>query len=124
MYGRGVSDAKGIIAAQVAAAEALRAGVSDWAVVCVRRRARLGGREGREPLAQGQPLSDQRRADRQSPGAGVEGRAARGVSRDGQDGALGVSRAGRERGAQAGAGAGEAAGAAAAGDRRTLGRAR
>ena len=40
MYGRGVSDAKGIIAAQVAAAEALRAGgYQGGHVVCQRRRA-------------------------------------------------------------------------------------
>ena len=47
LYGRGVSDAKGIIAAQVAAAEALRAqGFRIGVAVCLRRRARLGGRQG------------------------------------------------------------------------------
>src|SRR5580704_17449061 len=78
-----------------------RGGVSDWTVVCVWRRTRLGGREGCESCAQGQPLLDQRRAHGQSPGAGVEG----------QDGALGLSRTRRERGAQTCAGDGEAAGA-------------
>ena len=64
MYGRGVSDAKGIIAAQVAAAEVLRdGGVSGWRVVCERRRARLCRGEGGEPEAEGQPVPDQRRAD-------------------------------------------------------------
>jgi hypothetical protein len=46
IYGRGVCDAKGILAAQVAAAEALRAeGFQDWAAVCERRGARLGRRQ-------------------------------------------------------------------------------
>ncbi len=49
IYGRGVSDAKGIIAAQVAAAEvAAGGGVSDRVVVRVGRRARFGRREGGE----------------------------------------------------------------------------
>ena len=46
LYGRGVCDAKGILAAQVAAAEALRAaGFRDWVAVCQRRGARLGRRQ-------------------------------------------------------------------------------
>ncbi len=49
IYGRGVSDAKGIIAAQVAAAEMLRdEGLSDRRVVCEWRRTRLGRGEGGE----------------------------------------------------------------------------
>ena len=42
---------------------AARGGVSDWCVVCIGRRARFGGREGGQPQAQGQPISDQRRAN-------------------------------------------------------------
>ena len=80
MYGRGVSDAKGIIAAQVAAAEALRAAGFRVGMLFVSRRgARFGRRQSRQLSAQGQPLPHQRRAHRQSPGAGLKGRAARGL---------------------------------------------
>ena len=41
---------------------AARGGVSDWIALCIGRRARFGGRQGRESCAEGQPLSDQRRA--------------------------------------------------------------
>ena len=94
MYGRGVSDAKGIIAAQVAAAEALRAAGFRIGLLFVSGEERdSAGAKAANLAPEGQPLPDQRRAYGQSPGAGVEGRSARGVSRDGQDGALGVSRA-------------------------------
>ena len=64
MYGRGVSDAKGIIAAQVAAAEVLRAEGFRIGLLFVSGEERdSAGREGGEPEAERQPISDQWRAD-------------------------------------------------------------
>jgi acetylornithine deacetylase len=110
MYGRGVSDAKGIIAAQVAAAEALRAAGLPVGMLFVsgEERDSAGAKaanltpKGSKFLINGEPTDN--RLALASKGA------LRAVSRDGNDGALRVSRAGRECGAQAGAGDGKAAG--------------
>ena len=114
LYGRGVCDAKGILAAQVAAAEALRAAGFRIGLLFVAGEERdSAGAMAANHGAQGQPLPHQRRADRQSPGAGLEGRFARGLQVHRQDGPLGLSRTGRKRRSQAGRGAGKAAGDAA-----------
>ena len=84
-------------------------GIQGWDAVCERRGARLGGREGGEPDAKGQQVSDQRGADGQSSGAGIEGGAAGFTEDEREDGALGLSGTGRKRGAQDGGGAGQAA---------------
>ena len=77
LYGRGACDAKGIIAAQVAAAERLReAGVAVALLFVVGRGARFGGSAVGQSASQGQPFSHQRRAHRQPPGVGLEGSAA------------------------------------------------
>ena len=92
MYGRGVSDAKGIIAAQVAAAEALRAAGFRIGLLFVsgEERDSAGAKVANESpkgsrfLINGEP-TDNRLA------IGVEGRSARGIQSNGQDGALGIS---------------------------------
>ena len=63
VYGRGVCDAKGIIAAQVAAAEALRS--EGFRIGLLFVSGEDATRRGpRQPIcAQGQPLPDQRRTD-------------------------------------------------------------
>ncbi len=81
MYGRGVSDAKGIIAAQVAAAEALRAAGFRIGVLFVsgEERDSAGAKaanlapKGSRFLINGEPTDNRA-------GAGVEGRVARGAS--------------------------------------------
>ena len=75
LYGRGVCDAKGIVAAQIAAGERLRdeglpvACCSWWARSATRPAPRW-----RTSNPRGSQLSDQRRTHGQSAGAGVEGR--------------------------------------------------
>ena len=116
VYGRGVCDAKGILAAQVAAAEALRAAGFRIGLLFFSGEERdSAGAMAANQVAQRQPLPDQRRAHRQPPGAGFQGRLARGLQVHGQDGPLGLSRTGRERRSQAGRGVGQAAGHAVAG---------
>ena len=67
LYGRGACDAKGILAAQVAAAERLRQSGETARRAAVRRRRGAGQRrrEGGEQRRRRLPISDQRRADRQ-----------------------------------------------------------
>ncbi len=70
LYGRGVCDAKGIIASQVAAAEELRAaGFRIRPVVRLWRRARLRRGQSRQRKSQSLPFPHQRRAYRQPPRA-------------------------------------------------------
>ncbi len=79
LYGRGSCDAKGIIAAQVAAAERLReAGVVGRAAVRGGRGARFGRSAGGQSASQGKPFSDQWRAYRQPPGLSLKRSAAGG----------------------------------------------
>ena len=84
-------------------------GISGRLVVCLRRRARLRRRQGRQPRTQGQPLPHQRRTHRQPPRPGLQRRSARRLQVYRQDGPLGLSRAGRERHPQARRGARQAA---------------
>ena len=116
MYGRGVSDAKGIIAAQVAAAEVLRAEGFKVGMLFVsgEERDSAGAKaanltpKGSRFLINGEP-TDNRLALASKGALRVSLKATR------EDGALGVSGAGRVGGAQDGGGAGPAAEAEAAG---------
>ena len=103
MYGRGVSDAKGIIAAQCAAAEILRADGFRIGLLFVsgEERDSAGAIVANDDSAR-QPLPGQRRTDRQSPGPGVQGSPQRSVQSHRQDGPLGVPGARRQRHSQAG----------------------
>ena len=68
LYGRGACDAKGILAAQVTAAERLRqSGVRDLGMLFVVGEERgSDGAKAANPRGRRMPLSDQRGADRQS----------------------------------------------------------
>ena len=90
-------------------------GIQGWDAVCERRGARLCRRKGGEPEAEGEPLSDQRRADGQPGGAGFEGSAAGFAEDDAARWRTRPIRTGRQRRAQDGGGAGQAAEAEAAG---------
>ena len=73
LYGRGTCDAKGIIAAQVAAADRLReAGVKVGLLFVVGEERDSAGASGRESIAQRIEVPHQRRAHRQSPRAGLQ----------------------------------------------------
>ena len=111
MYGRGVSDAKGIIAAQVAAAEALRAAGFRVGMLFVsgEERDSAGAKaanlapKGSRFLINGEPTDNEL-------ALASKGRAARFPESAREDGAFGVSGTGRQCGAQAGEGAGPIAG--------------
>ena len=96
LYGRGACDAKGIIAAQVAAAERLReAGVAVALLFVVGEERDSAGARLANLARQGQPLSHQRRAHRQPPGVGLQGDAARRNPRPRHHGSFRVPGAGR-----------------------------
>ena len=58
VWARGVGREGNTCGAGCGGGSAARGGLSDWFVVCIRRRARLGRGEGGEPEAEGKPLSD------------------------------------------------------------------
>ena len=96
LYGRGTCDAKGIAAAQIAAAERLRAdGVAVALLFLVGEERDSAGAKVANQQAARLAVSDQRRAHRQPSGAREQGCAAGRTVRRRQDGALGLSRAGR-----------------------------
>ena len=98
LFGRGACDAKGILAAQVAAAESLARRWRDTNRVAVRRGRRAGKRRGAcgERAGAGRrSLSHQRRADRQPSGRCHSRHPARAASRRRARRALVVSRAWR-----------------------------
>ena len=116
LYGRGACDAKGILAAQVAAAERLRgAGERRVGLLFV-----VGEERGSDGAAAANTIPnrcrvpDQRRADRQPPGDGDARRAARPAARARARRAFRRARAGRVGDREAARRAGRAAFAAAA----------
>ena len=96
LYGRGTCDAKGIIAAQLAAAERLReAGVKAGLLFVVGEERDSAGAKDGQSASQGKPFSDQRRTHRQPPGVGLERSAAGGGQGQGHHGPFRLSGAGR-----------------------------
>ena len=96
IYGRGSCDAKGIIVAQIAAAEKLKAkGIHVGLLFLVGEERDSQGAQTANQRAARREVPDQRRAHGEPDGAGFKGNVARGGGREGKDGALGLSRAGR-----------------------------
>ncbi len=98
IYGRGSCDAKGIIAAQIAAAEKLREqGIRVGILFVAGEERDSAGAKAANLQPPGQPLPHQRRAHRQSHCYRLQRHVARGDLRHRQDGALRLSGTRRQR---------------------------
>ena len=92
IYGRGSCDAKGIIVAQIAAAEKLKAeGIYVRTVIPGRRGTRQPGRADGQPATSRLEVPHQRRAHGKSAGRRDQRNAARGTGRQRAHGTLGLS---------------------------------